>query len=395
MSAPLHIDNVTARRLWLERHALLDAPPTGTPLARAERTVEQLGMVQLDPIRTVARAHDHILWTRAATCRPPVFERLITERQVFEHFSHDACILPMSYWPVWRRQFARRAASYERTVFGRSLPATSAIDAILARIETEGPLSSRDFQGRADRRLHAWMKPAHKLALDWLWLSGRLAVADRRGFAKRYELVERVVPEAVRAVRLDDEACIDRLHRDALERMGVANAGELKRFWDACSTEETRRWIDGHRGALIEVDVQGHDGSVQRAWTWPDIEARLAALPDPGRRVRILNPFDPAVRDRRRVERLFGFRYTIEIYVPAAKRRYGYYVYPVLEGDRLIGRCEVVRERAPERLRLQAFWPEPDVRLGKERRLRIVAELQRFARLAGVTDVDARALLVS
>jgi len=239
------------------------------------------------------------------------------------------------------------------------------------------------------------MKPPHKLALDWLWLSGRLAVADRRSFTKRYDLVERIVPEALRTVRLDDAACMDRLHRDALDRLGTATGGELQRFWAASCTAETRAWLDAQGSRLVQVEVQQHDGRRQQAWAPADIEARIAALPAPARRVRILNPFDPLVRDRRRVQRLFGFRYTIEIYVPAAKRRYGYYVYPVLDGDQLIGRADIVRRGAPERLHLRAFWPEPGVRLGAERRRRIVAELQRFARLAGVDEADSDALDVT
>ena len=394
-ATPLRVDNRTARRLLVSLAGLARSAPAARTRAAAEesaaRAVERLGMVQLDPIRTVARAHEHILWSRDGGCRPPVFERLIETRRVFEHFTHDAAILPMSYWPHWRRQFARRASAYERGARGRALPSAAATRAILGRIEKEGPLCSRDFDGRADRSVHAWMKKPYKLALEKLWLEGTLAVSHRRGFVKHYDLVERVVPQALleasRDTKADDAAEIDRLCRDALQRLGVATPGELQRFWEALSPGEVRAWIDAHRRELVDVRVEMADGRHVAMLAFADIEARLAALEQPGTRLRILNPFDPLVRDRRRLARLFGVHFRIEIYVPPEKRRYGYYVYPVLEGTRIVARTEVRAERDRDRLEVRGLWSEPGIRFGAVRRARFAAELERLARLAGVGNV--------
>ena len=397
MTAPLPIDNAAARRLWLSCQGLsrsgFGAPSDGhrtsptSVLDAAGAVVDGLGMVQLDPIRTVARAHEHILWSRCSRARPPTFERLIETRRVFEHFSHDAVILPISLWPYWRRQRARRARTLERGSWGQSLPPPAVRAAVLARIEREGALCSRDFE-RSGPRTGAWSKPPHKVALDWLWLSGALAVSHRRGFLKHYDLAERVIPDAVREEARDDTVQIDRLCREALLRLGVASVGELQRFWDAVTRAEAQAWVDTHRHELVDVLVTAADGRRSLAVAPADVEARLSSSREPGSRLRIVNPFDPIVRERARLERLFGFDYRIEIYVPPAKRRYGYYVFPLLEGTRPVGRAEIRANRERDRLETPALWLEPGVRFGRGRRARLEAELGRFARLAGVSGAD-------
>ena len=385
---PLRLDNATARRLWLATQGLATPPSGERSLAGASAVLERLGMVQLDPIRTVARAHEHIFWSRCSGFRPPLFDRLIERRRAFEHFSHDAVVLPMSRWPYWRRQRERRARALERGSWGQALPPPSVRAAVLGRIEREGALCSRDFE-RDGPRTAAWSKPPHKVALDWLWLSGALAVSHRRGFVKHYDLVERVIPPALREAAPDDAEQIDRLCRDALARLGVASVGELQRFWDATTTAETRGWIEAHRDELVEVDVEAADGRTTRAFAPADIEARLAELPEPGARLRVVNPFDPLVRERPRLARLFGFDYRIEIYVPRERRRHGYYVFPLLERARFVGRAEIRADRERDRLETTALWLEPGVRLGAGRRARLEAELARLARLAGVGATGA------
>ena len=137
---------------------------------------------------------------------------------------------------------------------------------------------------------------------------------------------------------------------------------------------------------VVEVDVACADGALRRVFAQPDLTDE--SLPDPGTRIRVLSPFDPALRDRKRAERLFGFHYRIEIFVPEAKRRYGYYVFPVLEGDRLIGRIDMKCDRDTRRLVVRAFWPEHRVRMGKGRQSRLQTELDRVARFAGADAVE-------
>ncbi|HHC29712.1 MAG TPA: winged helix-turn-helix domain-containing protein, partial [Rhodobacterales bacterium] len=150
-----------------------------------------------------------------------------------------------------------------------------------------------------------------------------------------------------------------------------------------------KEWIAGADVAPVEVEAAG--GQSYAAIAAADIDARLAAAPDPGQRVRLINPFDPLVRDRDRIERLFGFAYRHAMFVPKAQRVYGYYVYPRLEGLRFIGRIELRAVRTAGTLQVAGFWPEPGLRPSKARTARIEAELDRFRRFAGLSRVDWQA----
>ena len=173
----------------------------------------------------------------------------------------------------------------------------------------------------------------------------------------------------------------------ALDRLGFGTVGELAAFFAIVTRNEAKDWC-AHAlasGRIVELDVEMVDGSHRRCFSTGALLDLVASLPRPSTRVRVLSPFDPALRDRARAERLFGFHYRIEIFVPAAKRRYGYYVFPVMQGDRLIGRVDA--RRSSETLHVSAFWPEAGARMGSGRRAALEAEFIRLARLAGVDEV--------
>jgi uncharacterized protein YcaQ len=376
---PLRIANRDARRLWLDAQGLSEAPRGGAGLPAL---IERLGFVQLDSIRAVARAHDHILWSRMQSYRPGMLDRLLADRAVFEHFTHDASVLPIGTYPHWTRQFRRRREKLDGSAWWlKQLPGEAERAAIRDRVAAEGPLSSADFEDLGERPQEMWLRPAHKAALDYFWHAGELATHARVNFVKHYDLTERVIPEAARALEASDAAQIDWLCRGALERLGFASPGEIQRFWDAASPAEVKAWLA--RAETVPVEVEAADGRLVPALAPPDIEARLAKAPAPTGRLRILNPFDPAVRDRARLERLFGFDYRNEIFVPAAQRRWGYYVMPLLEGDRFVGRLEAKADRDADRLAASRLWLEPGTRWSGTRQARLEAELARLARLAG------------
>lgn len=377
--APLRLSNLQARRLWLQCQ-LLDQTPTG-PLDLMG-LIRQLGFVQLDTIQVVSRAHHHILWSRNQNYREEMFDPLLArDRAVFEHFTHDASVIPMEFLPYWQRQFARMQARMGRAGWWKGLPDAAARAEIRARIAREGALSTHAFESGPKGTDHAWARPPHKMALDYMWYAGELATCYRENFTKYYNLPERVFPEALRACALGDEAQLDWLCRAALARLGVATAGEIQKFWEACSAKECRAWVAGQD--LVEVEVEGADGSWRPALALPDIEARIAALRPATTRLRILNPFDPALRDRDRLQRLFGMDYRIEIFVPAAKRKFGYYVYPMLEAERMVGRIEVVADRKRGVLEVKNLWVEPGVSWGAARQGKLESELARLARFVG------------
>ncbi|RPE66305.1 hypothetical protein EDD53_2005 [Pacificibacter maritimus] len=389
--ATFKLDNRAARRLWLTVNHLMASPATqGDSLA----LVKALGFVQLDSIQVVSRAHHHILWTRDHSYREPDMNDLLgPKRQVFEHFTHDASILPMEFLPIWARQFQRMKDKVGSAKwFGNSIT-PQLLDHILRRISDEGPLSTRDFDTKITGDKAMWKRPPHKQALDYLWYAGELATSHRVGFTKFYDLAERVFPADLHAQRLEDPMQIDQLCSHAMDRLGVASAVEIRKFWDATEPREVTDWIKGQgqrRGqgqGIIPIEVESWDGSWTKAFAPADIESRVENLPSVTSRLRILNPFDPAIRDRKRLKRLFGYDYTVEMFVPAAKRVWGYYVYPILEGDRFVGRIEVKAERAKNSLNVVNLWFEPDVSPTQARLKKLDTELRRLTGLAGVRDV--------
>ncbi|MEL6335675.1 MAG: crosslink repair DNA glycosylase YcaQ family protein [Pseudomonadota bacterium] len=389
MSRPF-LDNLSARRLFLDLHLLLRR---GSGVGRGDDLdgmLQDLGFVQIDSVNTLARAHDLILWSRRGQYRPQALEQLVARRRTaFEHWTHDAAVVPMPFYAMWRLKFAREeAAMRTRWPVWRRDGWHRELDTVLRHVSDQGPACSMDVgEGEAKGGSGWWDWHPSKTALEFLWRSGRLAVCHRRGFRKFYDLTERVIPAEHLNARHEDAAIIDWAMTAALARLGFATSGELAAFFEIVTREEAKVWVAEAlaAGRVIEVEVEMADGSRRRSVTTEAMLERASTLPEPSSRVRLLSPFDPALRDRARAERLFGFRYRIEIFVPEAKRQYGYYVFPVMQGDRLIGRLDA--KRAGQRLEVRAFWPEAGVRMGKARIAGLVAELDRVRHLAGVDDL--------
>ena len=373
----LHIGNSQLRQLWLAAHGLASAPSGAVDVMSI---IRRLGFLQIDTVRNVVRAQDHILWSRNHRYREDMVWDALRRRELFEHFTHDASLIPMDVYPLWQRQFHRLGEKAARAEWYQSGLAQAETEAIHARIKAEGPLSTHAFDSARDST-EMWSRPPHKKALEQMWYAGVLGTAERRNFVKYYDLGARVFPP-VPPDRPDAKAAGAMLCDLAMDRMGIANAGEIRRFWEAVPPDEVRDWIASRE--LIAVRVQAADGTWQDSWAAPDLTARLEGLLPPSTRMRIINPFDPAIRDRKRLQRIFGFEYTNEMFVPQAKRKWGYYVYPLLEGDRFVGRLEAKADRDAGLLRVTGFWPETGVRWGQGRAARLSAELDRFARLAGV-----------
>lgn len=385
--------NPAARRLFLHHHALAE-PPVGAASGSAlANLIDRIGFVQIDSINTVARAHHMILFARRQSYRPEALKRLHeTDRALWEHWTHDASILPVALHPLWQHRFDRNAvrmkANWQKWFRGGY---EDQLATILQRIAAEGPLSVSDVGVGEERGKGGWWDwHPSKTALEWLWHTGQLAISRRDGFQKVYDLPERVIPAAHRAPAPDEPVMIDRLNSSALDHLGFADPSELRAYWHTLRPEESKVWAKAalQRGEIIEIEIEGAKGQRKRSLARPDVLEAAARAPEPTSRLRILSPFDPALRDRDRAEFLFGFFYRIEVFVPEAKRQYGYYVFPVLEGDRIIGRIDVKAFRDAQALRVKAFWPEPGVKLGTGRMTKLEAELARLAAFAECDRVE-------
>ena len=383
------IDNKTARRAFLALQGLSDPPHRGQSKDDLLETIRRLGFVQVDSINTVARAHHQILFSRNATYREKNLKSLVeADCHLFENWTHDASIIPSEFFPYWRHRFAREEARLQqRYEAWQGSPFLHECDGILERVARDGPVMTRDFGG--DKPSTGWWDwHPSKTALEYLWRTGRLAIARRDGFQKVYDLAERVIPGHCHAGEVEHHDFVDWACRSALTRLGFATRGEIAAFWDLLKPDEVAAWIAENEKELEAVLIESADGSKPRASLrfrdYPDL---LDNPPEPPGRVRVLSPFDPALRDRKRAERLFGFFYRIEIFVPEEKRIYGYYVFPVLRGDRIVGRIDMKADRNADVLAVRKFWPEKGVRLSKAFLTELEAELDRVRRFAGVAGV--------
>lgn len=393
MAAARIIDNRTARRLLLQRQGLSFPPHRKLSDSDLLALIEHLGFVQVDSIQTVERAHHMILFARNQTYRHQQLKRL-HERDglLFESWTHDASIIPSRFFPYWKRRFAREEARLRarwRNWHGEGFE--SELDTVLRHIAEKGRVLARELgnDDEANPKTNGgwWEWHPSKTALEYLWRCGRLAVAARNGFQKVYDLTERTLPDFCRTVEVSEAETIDWACRGALERLGIATSGEIAAFWNLVTPEEAKAWCLARKGAeLEEVRVEGIDNKMRPAYVFAAADP-CAQLPEPPKRLRVLSPFDPLIRDRKRTERLFGFHYRIEIFVPAPRRKYGYYVFPLLEGDRLVGRIDMKHERAKGVLAVKALWLEPKVIFSPARRERLEAELERQRRFTGADRV--------
>jgi uncharacterized protein YcaQ len=380
----LRIPNLDARRLWLATNLLSD-PPTG-PLDLGA-LIDRLGLVQLDSIQVVARAHHHILWSRRQSYREPMLDRHLRARGVFEHFTHDASVLPMTLLPLWQRQFTPDGGQGAPVQLARPVLDGLDLRPFLDRIARDGPLSTHAFDSDAPRPREMWRRPPHKVG----WITCGIAAIWRPATATGSPR-SMTWPNGCFPPICARKPCPNRPRSTgcAMRRWtgwALARLGEIRKFWDA--TEVARSPIGPRATAprLVPVEMESASGELDQGACRTGYRGAPWPCAPPTSRLRILNPFDPALRDRARLKRLFGFDYTVEMFVPAAKRQWGYYVYPLLEGDRFVGRLETRADRDAGTLRVTACWPEQGVAWTPARRKKLDAELARLARFAALERV--------
>jgi uncharacterized protein YcaQ len=384
-----------ARLLLMNAQGLLaDTGRSATP-ATLQRIIEQMGFVQLDSINVVERAQHLTLASRLDAYRPDHLSRLLEkERSLFEHWTHDASAIPTKWFAQWKPRFAGARELIWRKAWWRERMGEDP-DKIIAqvreRIAREGPLRSLDFEHTQQGGSSAWWgwKP-QKAALEYLWSTGELLVTRREKFQKVYDLTERVLPEHSREPQPTEREHVEWACHTALERLVVATPKEIAEFWHAIGIAKAKAWCEeaSRAGRIIPVTLESSDGAKERmSFAMCDWESRLSALPAPPAKTRLLSPFDPVLRDRARALRLFNFDYRFEAFVPAPQRQYGYYVLPILEGDRLVGRLDPKFNRSDGLLNIRKIYWEPGVRVTLSRRRGLDGAVGQLARLIGAQAV--------
>jgi len=327
--------------------------------------VEDVGGLQLDSINVVERAHQLTLWSRFGPYSRAALERIAYRRRLlFEYWAHAACLVPTSHFPAWRR--AMLDYSVRSRAWGDWLRTNRrALRAVEEAIVATGPLGNAAFRHRRPPGSASgwwnWSPAAH--ALDYLWMSGRTLVHSRTHFQKRFDLAERVLPEALAREPLSPEA-FHRWHlRTSLRAMGAATEADLRMY-----LSYPRSATAGRRAALREALAAGEvvalrvEGERARHLALTEDLPALAAAERrrrPARGTTLLSPFDSFLWYRDRTRRLFGYDYTLEVYTPGHRRVHGYYSLPIFHDGQLIGRLDPKTHRAEKRLEVKAVHFEP------------------------------------
>ncbi len=368
----LILDRDAVIRLWFVRQGLT-SPRGSVPLDAAAFTahLEQAGGLQLDSINVVDRAHYLTLWSRFGDYdRADVDNWIWRQRLAYEYWGHEASILPISHLPLGLRRMRRFPPPTwsNRAWWSRYCTSTGSKRRVLRRVREEGPLESADFSRRAGdtESVFGAIMPLTKedtRTLKLLWHSGRLAVHERRHFRCVYDLAENVY-EAVVPARVS--AFEDSWLLRGLVANGVASEAHLVGYFTDADlmAADRRRVIQRNLRAkrIFEVEIEGVPAVCYVSAS--DLELLTTAsesLPAP-RGTTLLSPFDSLLWQRRRAEELLGFSYRVEIYVPAAKRRFGYYALPILHEGRLVGQVDPKLDRNAGVLQIKKIGLEPDFR---------------------------------
>ncbi|HZT90489.1 MAG TPA: crosslink repair DNA glycosylase YcaQ family protein [Gaiellaceae bacterium] len=345
--------------------------------AEVEAEIRRLTAVQLDSIATVERAHRLTLSSRVGAFDEGVVPRLLTDGRVFEYWAHEASLLPIELWPHFRRtmQGGGHWGSHDRALREHA----DLVEPILERIRAEGPLGSRDFEGAGSGGMWNW-KPA-KMVLEALWDRGVLVIAGRQSFQRRYDLAERVIPRAyLDAPVPSEEETLRELALLAVRARGALTEAAIREHWRlkggrARLHHHLLALVDEGRLREVHVDDDGPPFYVSP-------EAGLGGDLAPPT---LVCPFDNLLWDRPLLVRLFGFRHVIEVYKREHERVYGYYVLPLLAGDRFLGRADLKADRAEGVLRVRRFTAEPRARAVDAKLERAAA---RLARTLGLERVE-------
>ena len=342
-----------------------------------EATIRRLSAVQLDSITAVDRAHRLTLGARIGAYPRDTVARLLGEGRIFEYWAHEASLLPIELWPHFRSvmQGGGHWGSHDRALRDHA----DLVEPVLGRIREEGPLGSRDFEGQGGGGMWNW-KPA-KMVLEALWDRGVLVIAGRQSFQRRYDLAERVIPGHILGAATPSEAeTLRELALRAVAARGALTEAAIREHW---RLRGGRTRLQPHLDALVADrrlrTVAADDGGAPFYVLAEDDLDGAPAAPT------LVCPFDNLVWDRPLLERLFGFKHIIEVYKREHERAYGYYVLPLLAGDRFIGRADLKADRAAGVLRVRRFTPEPRVRGDVAAKLeKAAARLARTLGLAGV-----------
>ncbi|WP_431495328.1 winged helix-turn-helix domain-containing protein [Pseudomonas brassicacearum] len=395
MPATLSFTLKQARRLALAAQGFDGrSPPASVQPSRLNRLIERLGVLQIDSVNALVRSHYLPLFSRLGHYNRDLLDQAAwsqgRRRTLFEYWGHEASLLPMSMYPLMRWRMDRASGGegiYQQLArFGQERQ--DVIRRVLAAVQEQGALGAGSLSTRKEKAGPWWDWSAEKHALEWLFAAGEVTVAGRRGFERLYDLPERVLPASILQQPLPDEAQAQRaLLLHAADALGIATEKDLRDYFRLAPADSRERLAElEEAGELLRCQVQGWK---QPAWCRP-----AAKVPRKVAASALLSPFDSLVWERGRTERLFDFRYRLEIYTPVHKRVYGYYVLPFLHHERIAARVDLRAERVLGQLAVHAVHEDASG-LDEEGMQALALNLRRMARWLGLERVQLNCQRVS
>lgn len=387
MKRALRIKAREAARVMLMTQGLYRRPRKRATRADVLDTIRRMGVLQIDTIHVVARSPYLVLWSRLGDYGPGWLDGLLEEREVFEYWAHEASFLPMEAYPWMRHRMIDPESlgwKYSREWIAAN---RDVLDRVLAEVRENGPVRSVDFERKRPGGKGWWGWKPEKRALELLFTEGRVMVSRRDRFQRVYDLRERVLPGWTDDDLPSAEAADRALARKTIEVLGITRkrwVADYFRMPVKCATRAIEQLQDAQEVTEVEVDGWNEPGLVLTS-ALPMME--LALTGGGPTLTTLLSPFDPLVWDRGRAKEMFGFDYRLECYTPAAKRRYGYFVLPILRRGRLIGRLDPKAHRRDGVMEIKALWLEHGVRFSTSLVGDLARTLVRFARWHGTPIV--------
>ncbi|MFB4270618.1 winged helix-turn-helix domain-containing protein [Nonomuraea sp. GTA35] len=381
----------SARRLAVMCQHLA-GPRPGADLEGLRAILRSLRCLQLDPVSAVARSHLLVLWSRAGRYDPADLDALLwRERWLFEYWAHAASIVLAEDYPIHHlmmRRYATGESDYARMVRGW-IEANDALRRhVLDRLREEGPLPPGAFEDLAavPWKSTGWTNGRNvERMLDFLWTQGHIMVAARQGRTRHWDLTERWLPGWAQAERLSEEEAVTRAAEHALRALGVARVPDIERHFIRARYPGLAGALSALRrsGRVVQVAVEGGDE------VWYAHADALALLERDAwqPRTTLLSPFDNLICDRERTQRLWGFAFRTEMYVPKHKRQYGHYIMPILHGERLIGRLVPRVDRRRGVLEIEGVFPEGDTTTDPSTVRAVTEAITGLAAFAGAREI--------
>ena len=387
----LRLTTTAARVLFLHAQGLEPRRPGRATKADVLAAIRRMAVLQIDTIHVVARSPYLVLWSRLGDYRPEWLDALLAERAIFEYWAHEACFVPAEDYPHFRHLMVDPGGlgwkySHDWVAQNREL-----VNAVRARIREQGPVRSSDFERTDGRKGQWWGWKPEKRALEMLFSAGELMVARRENFQRIYDLRERVRPDWDDALLPPITETRRALALNAVRALGVTPAVWVADYYRT-SRRETPALVRAlaDEGALATVEVEGWPAPAYVHPELLDLVDDAAAGKLRATRTTLLSPFDPVVWDRARGRAAFAFDYALECYTPAPKRRWGYFVLPILRRGRLVGRVDAKAHRRAGQMELRVLYLEDGVRPSGALLQDLARTFHAFARWHGTPDVSVR-----